>query len=85
MIEFCNERGCVALADRLYYYSYTEVFFHLDFFGGSYEKLIYGWQRSPGLRANAIPMRFVSFVSLVSLVSLVSVVSLCQLVHKNSS
>ena len=62
-----------------------KCFFTLIYFGGSYEKLVYGWQRSPGLRASAIPMRFVSFVSLVSFVSFVSVVSLCQLVHKNSS
>ena len=59
-----------------------KCFFTLIYFGGSYEKLVYGWQRSPGLRASAIPMRFVSFVSLVSLVSLVSVVSLLYLVHK---
>ena len=56
-----------------------KCFFTLIYFGGSYEKLVYGWQRSPGLRASAIPMRFVSFVSLVSLVS---VVSLLYLVHK---
>ena len=44
--------------------------------------LVYVWQRSSGLQASAIPMRFVSFVSLVSLVSFVSLVSLLYLVHK---